>query len=265
MPATVRCRDLKDNYLLLDSDSCTCWMSSQGLCSHRSGSESGRKLVSSGSDGSGSEISAEILRYSCTRNELNDSEDGASTRSTCFTNLRWSSSTNESVLGYVSCNSLDGDAHLSSHSSAHLRHQQFTPSCCNPYLQNYDVPRNSSLSQCKSTCISINTLCSGSSHNEDPSERPFSPDILSFQMAKDLVLSSDDTNACSSGSGSNSGFNLRSSDSTCSSNGSGPSLFLPSHLNDFQASNTFAACDPMQHYQVPRKAVSNVCQSVSLE
>lgn len=237
-------------------------MSSQGLCSHRSGSESGRKLVSSGSDGSGSEISAEILRYSCTRNELNDSEDGASTRSTCFTNLRWSSSTNESVLGYVSCNSLDGDAHLPS--SAHLRHQQFTPSCCNPYLQNYDVPRNSSLSQCKSTCISINTLCSGSSHTEDPSDRPFSPDILSFHMTKDLVLGCDDTNAPSSGSGSNSVFNLRSSNSTCSSNGSGPSVFLSSHLTDCQSSDTFTTGDPMQHYQVPRKAGSNVCHTVSL-
>lgn len=237
-------------------------MSSQGLCSHRTGSESGRKHISSGSE-DGSEVGCEILRFSSTRNELNDSEDGASTRSTCFTNLRWSSSTNESVLGYVSCHSLDGDTpHLCS--SAHLRHQQFTPSsCCNPYLQNYDVPRNSSLSQCKSTCMSINTLCSGGSHAEDPSERPFSPEILAFHMDKDLVLCDDRTTGSSGDSSS--GFNLRSSSSTCSSSGSGPSVFLSTHLTDCQSPPHTRACNSsQQHYQVPRKPVSQFRSSVRI-
>ena len=238
-------------------------MSSQGFCSHRSGSDSGRRLPSSGSDGSTSEISSEILRFSSARNEINDSEDTTSTRSTCFTSLRWSSSTNESVVGYVSSHSLNGDSHRSSHLPSCLRQQPFIPPCDNPYLQNYAVPRNSSLSECKSTCSSINTLCSrGMLQSEEAGESRFTPEILSFHMAKDLDLSSDETNSGSS-SDSTFGSNLRSSCSTCSSNGSGPSVFVSSPLTSSTSASVCCNCCNVssasafhQHYQAPRAVLA---------
>lgn len=244
-------------------------MSSQGFCSHSHGSDSGRRLPSSDSDGSTSEISSEILRYSCARNEVNGSEDTTSTRSTCFTSLRWSSSTSESVVGYVSSNSLDGESHHRSVPTS-LRQQQLIPPSDNPYLQNYAVPRKSSLSECKSTCSSINTLCSRGMLQSEASDRRFSPDILSFHLAKDLDLSCDETN---SGSSSDSTFasNLRSSCSTCSSNGSGPSVFMSFPGTECSSSSvccnsnsaTTASYHRHQHYQVPRVAIANVCYKVT--
>lgn len=265
-----------------DTESCTCWMSSQGLCSRRNcASDSGRKLLSSESDGSTSEVCSEILRFSSGRQDgINDLEDSSSTRSACITNMRWSSSTNESIAGYVSpSNSVDSD----SNSTALSFHYNFT-SCDNPYLQNYDVPRKPLfLAECKLTNRSTTTATTTASQQDCSSLKDngrFSPDLLSLQLAKELDLSCDDRTAGSSTESTQSscGTHLHSYCSTCSSLDSAcsSSVFAPSsQFADCVPPSAQQSCDhPMfhskqhqqvlqqQHYQVPRHALKAGRQEV---
>lgn len=143
-------------------------MSSQ-VCIHDT-SDSGHtlsNLFTTGSDGSSCDAFSEILRLNTStpnssiiektsqfgdcQSQGGPGSDGGSssgnnsTRSTCCTNLRWSSSsTTTETGGYVSCNtSLDGDGNNSVYTSQSMMIPS-SSSCNNPYLQNYDVPRNSS-------------------------------------------------------------------------------------------------------------------------
>ena len=231
-----------------DSESCTCWMSSSGSCDRSCYSNACRRTCQPcGSDGSRSEISSEILCLTSDANESNDSEDTASTRYTAFTHTRCPSPSSIPAADYVSPSEVVSESLSRLSSEPHLQQKQLVSSD-NPYLQNYDVPRSSCLSQCASTCISMNTLCSRSM--TQASERTFSPEILAYQMSKHLDVS-DEPNIRSS-SESNFGSFLRSSCSTCSSNGSGPSSVFSSLIADYVASGASCPCgcstsDASQH------------------
>lgn len=146
-------------------------MSNQ-VCIHDTTSDSGHTIMSNlfttGSDGSSCDAFSEILRLNTSTpnssleksSQFGDSmccpsqgpgsdggSSGNSTRSTCCTNLRWSSSsTTTETGGYVSCNtSLDGDGLNSVYSASQsmmIPSSVTSSSCNNPYLQNYDIPRS---------------------------------------------------------------------------------------------------------------------------
>ena len=229
-------------------------MSSHISCIHIQSNESNAgRLPSSGSDGSACDLFSDGALYS---GHVHGSDETASTRSTCCSTLRWSSSSSERGRSYMSAKSLDGDNRSA--------HQLTFSSCVNPYLQNYDVPRTA-------FCSSRLSVDSGQSQM---TESPYVSDVLSLTFAKDLDLSSDDANSTSTDSTFCS--HAHSSSSNCSSDCSSGSSFLnlsamttgPTLLQQQCApSLKIRFEEPLEHhhpasmysnYQVPRTAIANI-------
>lgn len=260
-------------------ETCSCWMmSSQPNCSARfqsnESSSNCQRIVSttttSGSEGSSCDLYLENVHFppisssssSCLNHHHHHhhhchsdinciSDDTASTRSTCCTNLRWSSASSERAASETYSNSLTSDLNSSllqiPQSSSSDHHVTIRTSCGNdnPFLQNYDIPKvgvkncdcthssNTNSSNTSSGNTNSRNTSSGNTNsnntNESESRRSsqsnsdndtssaFTSDILSFKLNRELEICGDENYENSSIIYSH----LMSSSSTTSSNSSG--------------------------------------------
>ena len=151
------------------------------------------------------------------------SDDTASTRSTCCTNLRWSSASSERAASETYSTSLTSDLNSSllqiPQSSDH--HTTIRTSCGNdnPFLQNYDIPKVG-VKNCDCTHSNANeseSRRSSQSNSDNDTSSAFTSDILSFKLNRELEICGDENYENSSIIYSH----LMSSSSTTSSNSSG--------------------------------------------
>lgn len=166
------------------------------------------------------------------------SDDTASTRSTCCTNLRWSSASSEQAGSETYSSSLNCDL------TSALIHSPpaFSSERNNPYLQNYDIPKSVQASQCSHTIDESRT--SSRSNNDDSST--YNSEIFPFRSNRDLELCGEENYENSSVIYSH----IMSSSSTASSNSSGGPSYALAPLSCTSVSSTMPAIDTEPCYSV---------------
>lgn len=165
------------------------------------------------------------------------SDDTGSTRSTCCTNLRWSSASSERAVSETYSNSLNCDLTSTLTHSPHVSSSQ----CNNPYFQNYDIPKSVQASQCSHT---VNESRMSNTSNTDDSST-YNSYIFPFRSNRDLELCGEENYENSSVIYSH----VLSSSSTTSSNSSGGPTYAPAPLCT-SFTSTMSAIDTQPCYSV---------------
>lgn len=162
------------------------------------------------------------------------SDDAASTRSTCFTNLLWSSAISDKAVSEIYSSSINSDLNSFSTRTAE------EASSSNKYFENYDVPR------CVETMKCPPGMSEPRVYSLSNIDEISNPDSSPYRSNRDVDFCFEENYENSSVIYSH----LMSSSSTTSSNSSGGPTYASTSLSCTPVTSAVTVTDPFRHYSV---------------